>query len=52
MTDILISTLPSGTKDIQASRETASDFGGGYLLCGSLIREVAEKSKSSTSFVW
>jgi carbamoyltransferase len=22
-----------------------SDFGGGYLLCGSLIREVAEKSK-------
>jgi len=22
-----------------------SDFGGGYLLCGSLVREVAEKSK-------
>ncbi len=26
-----------------------SDFGGGYLLCGSLIREVAEKSKHQLS---
>jgi len=25
--------------------EVTSDFGGGYLLCGSLVREVAEKSK-------
>ena len=22
-----------------------SDFGGGYLLCGSLVREVGEKSR-------
>ena len=32
----------SGIKQID---NVKSDFGGGYLLCGSLIREVAEKSR-------
>ena len=32
----------SGIKQIDNIK---SDFGGGYLLCGSLIREVAEKSR-------
>lgn len=34
----------SGT-DIQLLEKLPADFGGGYLLCGSLVREVAEKSK-------
>ena len=30
--------------DIKLLDNITSDFGGGYLLCGSLVREVAEKS--------
>ena len=32
-------------KEIKLLKNIKSDFGGGYLLCGSMIREVAEKSK-------
>ena len=36
----------SGNRDgITLLENIKSDFGGGYLLCGSLVREVAEKSK-------
>jgi carbamoyltransferase len=36
----------SGNKDgITLLEKIPSDFGGGYLLCGSLVREVAEKSR-------
>jgi len=39
-----------GTRDnIKLIDSIRSDFGGGYLLCGSLIREVAEKSKHQLS---
>ena len=31
--------------EIKLLKNIKSDFGGGYLLCGSMIREVAEKSK-------
>ena len=31
--------------EIKLLKNIKSDFGGGYLLCGSLIREVAEKSR-------
>ena len=31
--------------EIKLLKNIPSDFGGGYLLCGSLIREVAEKSR-------
>ena len=30
---------------IKLLKKVESDFGGGYLLCGSMIREVAEKSR-------
>ena len=33
------------TGSIRQLGKIESDFGGGYLLCGSLIREVAEKSR-------
>jgi len=32
-------------KGIKLLEKVPSDFGGGYLLCGSMIREVAEKSR-------
>ena len=32
-------------KGIRLLENIPSDFGGGYLLCGSLVREVAEKSR-------
>ena len=32
-------------KGIELLEKVPSDFGGGYLLCGSMIREVAEKSR-------
>ena len=32
-------------KEIKLLKNIKSDFGGGYLLCGSMIREDAEKSK-------
>jgi carbamoyltransferase len=32
-------------KSIKLLEKVPSDFGGGYLLCGSMIREVAEKSR-------
>ena len=36
----------SGNRDgIKLLENLKADFGGGYLLCGSLVREVAEKSK-------
>ena len=36
----------SGNRDgITLLENIKSDFGGGYLLCGSLVREVAEKSR-------
>ena len=31
--------------EIKLLKNIKSDFGGGYLLCGSMIREVAEKSR-------
>ena len=31
--------------EIKLLENIKSDFGGGYLLCGSMIREVAEKSR-------
>ena len=35
-----------GNKDgVKPLDRITSDFGGGYLLCGSLVREVAEKSR-------
>tara|TARA_Y100000592_G_scaffold33638_2_gene53347 strand:+ start:5733 stop:7304 length:1572 start_codon:yes stop_codon:yes gene_type:complete len=35
----------ANNKGIKLLEKVPSDFGGGYLLCGSMIREVAEKSR-------
>ena len=35
----------ANSEGITLLEQVHSDFGGGYLLCGSLIREVAEKSR-------
>ena len=39
------SVYTANKKGIKLLEKVPSDFGGGYLLCGSMIREVAEKSR-------
>lgn len=43
--DGFFSVYRGGPNGIELFEKIEADFGGAYLLCGSLIREVAEKSK-------